>query len=84
MLARPLIPTPARWGRENLWDRWQVDCWLASLFDRPKPPKPAKIELITTEEVAELLRITPRRLKERIREARAAAASPDQAPDKAA
>jgi hypothetical protein len=84
MSARQLIPEPKRWGKRNLWDRWQVDAWFADLFDRPKPPKPEKIELVTAEEFAELLRITPRALKERLREARQAAAETvDEAPDQA-
>jgi hypothetical protein len=79
MSARPLIPEPKRWGKRNLWDRWEVDVWFADVFGRPKPPKPEKIELVTAEELAELLRITPRALKDRLREARQAAAdAPEQ------
>jgi hypothetical protein len=80
MSARLYLPEPRRVGRRNVWDRWQVDSWFADVFGRPKPPKPEKIELVTSEELAALLRITPRTLKDRLREARQAAPQP-KAPD---
>jgi hypothetical protein len=80
MLARPYIPEPKRWGRQNLWDTWEIDCWFADLFGRPRPPKPERIELATAEDVAARLKITPKALKDRLRQARqAAAADQDQA-----
>jgi hypothetical protein len=78
MSARPPIPEPKRWGKRNLWDQWQIDCWFADLFGRPRPARPKTITLATAEEVAARLKITPRALKDRLREARQAAAEPDQ------
>jgi hypothetical protein len=56
--------------------------YVAKAFDLPPPPEPERVKLITPAEFAELLRCSIHHLRKRIareaRQARQAAAAPDQ------